>query len=176
MPAQDFQRMSDQELSDIVAFIRSHPPVNAEVPPPVLGPLGKVLLATGQLPLSVDVIGSHSSAHAVFPPAPAANVEFGGHLAATCSGCHGSSFAGGPIVGGDPSWAPASNLTPDPTGLASWSLDDFITAMREGVRPDGTNLQSPMAEVLPYARNMTEVELEAIWLYLQSLPPVPTAS
>jgi hypothetical protein len=33
-----------------------------------------------------------------------------------------------------------------------------------------------MAEVLPYARNMTEVELEAIWLYLQSLPPVPTAS
>ena len=49
MPSEDFQKMSDQELSDIVAFIRSRPPVDNVVPPVRFGPIGKVLIATGRL-------------------------------------------------------------------------------------------------------------------------------
>ena len=52
MPSEDFKLMSDQELSDVVAYIRSRPPVDNEVPAPSFGPLGKFLLATGQLRLS----------------------------------------------------------------------------------------------------------------------------
>ena len=51
--------MSDQELSDIVTYIRSVPPVDNEVPGVALGPLGKVLVATGQLPLAVERIREH---------------------------------------------------------------------------------------------------------------------
>jgi hypothetical protein len=32
-----------------------------------------------------------------------------------------------------------------------------------------------MAAVVPYARNLTEVELEALWKYLRSIPPVPAS-
>ena len=172
MPAEDFQGMSDQELSDIIVFIRSHPPVDNQVPPVSLGPLGKVLMATGQLPLSADQIEFGDGSHPLEPPAADVSVEFGGHLAGICVGCHRADFAGGPIVGGDPSWAPARNLTSHATGMGDWSYDQFVAAMREGRRPDGTGLLEPMTFLQPYARRMTDVEMEALWRYLQSLPPV----
>jgi mono/diheme cytochrome c family protein len=172
MPAVDFQLMSDQELSDIVAYLRSMPPIDNEVAPVRLGPLGKVLVATGALPFSVDVIPSHAATHASYPPEAEVTVDFGRHLAGVCSGCHGPTFAGGPIPGGDPSWPAAKNLTPHADALGSWTYDDFVTAVQVGTRPDGTPLAAPMSGILPYAQNMTEVELQALWTYLQSLPPV----
>ncbi len=172
MPAEDFRLMSDQELSDIVTYIRSFPPVDNTVPAPAFGPLGKILVATGQLPLSVSHIDSHHSPHLVIPPVAEATVAFGAHLAATCTGCHGGNLAGGPIAGGDPSWPAAKNLTPDPSALGSWTYEDFVTAFRGGARPDGTPLIAPMTFITPYAERMTDVEVEAIWLYLRSLPPV----
>ena len=173
MPSVDFERMSDHELSDIVVFLQSHPPVDKDVPRVALGPVGKVLLATGKLVLSADAIAAHGDApHAVNPPAAAATIEFGRHLAATCMGCHGQDLAGGPIVGGDPAWPPAANLTRHPTGLAGWTAAQFARAIREGKRPDGTALREPMSGVVPYAANMSDVEVEALWLYLQSLPEV----
>lgn len=172
MPSQDFQLMSDQELSDIVAFLLSQPPVDNEVPPPTLGPLGKVLMAAGQLQLSADLIESHDAPHAVNPPPAEVSAEFGEHLAGIRTGCHRESLAGGPIAAGDPSWVPARNLTPHSDGLAGWTYEQFIAAMRDGIRPDGTELLMPMTMVLPYARRMTDVEMEALWTYLQSVPAV----
>jgi cytochrome c553 len=174
MPSEDFVAMSDRELSDAVAYLQSFPPVDNTVATPSLGPLGKVLMATGALTLSADDIETHDAAHALMPPATGVTVEFGEHLAATCTGCHGVSLTGGPIVGGDPSWPPAKNLTPHETGLAAWALEDFRTAMTQGRRPDGTELLVPMTVVMPYARNMTDVEMEALWTYLRSLPALPT--
>jgi cytochrome c553 len=174
MPAEDFQLMSDQELSDIVAYIRSMPPVDNEVQPVRLGPLGTVLIAAGQLPFAADLIRSHSDTHALLPPATEVSVEFGRHMAGICTGCHRADFTGGPIPGGDPSWVPAKNLTPHQDGLAGWTYDDFETALRGGRRPDGTELRMPMTLILPYAANVTDVEMRALWTYLQSLPPTPS--
>lgn len=171
MPSQDFQVMSDQELSDIVVYIRSRPPVDAEVPPVTLGPLGKFLVATGQIQLAPDLISSHFGEHRSTPPAAEVGVEFGAHLAGTCTGCHGQSLAGGKIAGGDPSWAPAADITSGGPGISSWSYADFVRAMREGRRPDGSELLSPMSFALPYTARMTETEMEALWTYLRSVPP-----
>ena len=172
MPSEDFQLMSDQELSDIVAFLRSQPPVDNEVPPVRLGPLGRVLIAAGKLPVSAMLIADHTGAHRPLPPVAEVSPEFGRHLAGVCTGCHGADFSGGPIPGGDPSWVPARNLTPDPTGLADWDYDDFVRALQGGMRPDGTPLMEPMTFMTPYAQSMTDTELEAIWTYLRSIPPV----
>ncbi len=172
MPSVDFRQMSDQELSDIVVFVRSHPPVDRRVPAPALGPLGKVLVATGKFTLSADEIGPHDAAHPATPPEAEPTVAFGRHVASTCMGCHGKNLGGGPIVGGDPSWPPAANLTPEPAGLGGWTFAQFATALREGRRPDGTSLRAPMSNVVPYAGRMTDVELEAVWSYLRSLPAV----
>jgi len=174
MPAEDFRLMSDQELSDIVAYIRSQPPVDNEVAPVRLGPLGKVLVATGQIRISALVLPSHDEPHPTLPPETEVSAEFGAHLSGVCVGCHGADFSGGPFPGGDPSWVPARNLTPHADGLGGWSYDDFVRAMTEGRRPDGTDLLEPMSLMLPYTRNMTDVERQALWLYLQSVPPVPS--
>jgi mono/diheme cytochrome c family protein len=174
MPSEDFVRMSDQELSDIIAYIRSIPPVDREMAPVRLGPLGKFLVATGQIHFSADLVGEHHVAHSPLPPPAEVTVDFGAHLAAVCTGCHAMNLAGGPIAGGDPNWVPAANLTPHGEGLAGWSYEDFVMAMREGRRPDGAEIREPMSFVMPFANNMTEVEMQALWLYLQSLEPLPT--
>jgi mono/diheme cytochrome c family protein len=172
MPSQDFRAMTDQELSDIVVFIRSQPAVDSQVPAPRLGPVGRVLIASGKLPLSADLLSPHNRPHAASPPAVGATVEFGRHLAATCMGCHRSDLGGGTIVGGDPSWPPAANLTPGPDGLGGWTFEQFVGAMREGRRPDGTALRPPMANVSTYTASMTETELQALWSYVRSVPAV----
>ena len=46
--------------------------------------------------------------------------------------------------------------------------------MRESARPDGTALRPPMTQMMPYAKAMTDLEIEALWAYLASLPPQPT--
>ncbi len=48
MPSEDYQLMSDQEQSDIVFFVQSQPAVDNEVAPVALGPLEKLLMATGK--------------------------------------------------------------------------------------------------------------------------------
>src|SRR5690606_34436607 len=92
MPSEDFQKMSDQELSDIVSYIRAQPPVDNTVPASTFGPLGKILIATGKMVPSVLRIENHDAPHPEYPPVAMADVAFGAHLAATCTGCHGANL------------------------------------------------------------------------------------
>ena len=52
--------------------------------------------------------------------------------------------------------------------VAFWSEEEFIATMRTGVTPGGHQLN----EYMPwkYFGQMTDDELKAVWLYLQSLP------
>ncbi|MGW8226813.1 MAG: c-type cytochrome, partial [Anaerolineales bacterium] len=81
-------------------------------------------------------------------------------------------FAGGlfpvPDVGFS---ATGSNLTPDPaTGIGNWTEQQFMTAMRTGLRPDGT-VMLPYMPYPSYSR-WNEDDLHAVWLYLSSLEPI----
>jgi mono/diheme cytochrome c family protein len=89
-----------------------------------------------------------------------------------CLGCHGPDLSGGPIKGGDPAWPPARNLTPDATGLKGWTYDQFVTVLTKAQRPDGTALRVPMSLITSYGQKMTDTERQALWAYLQSIPPV----
>lgn len=173
MPSEDYFGMSDQELSDIIAFIRSLPPVTEQVAPISLGPLGTVLMALGEIPISAQVLEDHAAKHETAPPTTAPTVEFGAHLVGVCTGCHGKDLVGGPVPGGPPDWAEAANLTPHASGLAGWSYEDFVTAMREATRPDGSKLRPPMTMMTQYAQRMEDVELRALWAYIQSVPAKP---
>lgn len=173
MPSKDFFALSDRELSDVVSYIRSRPAVNKEVAPVALGPVGKVLVATGKFQLSALFHPTnHIITHAALPPNAVADATFGKHLAQTCTGCHRANFAGGPIIGGDPSWPAAGNLTP--TGLAGWSYEDFVVALKEAKSKNGRALLEPMATMPKFAKNMTDVELQALWEYLKTVPASPT--
>ena len=174
MPSEDFFAMSDHELSDIVAYIRSLPPVDHEVPKPALGPVGKVLVMVGKFPLSAEVLTDHSRAHAAFAPEASDSPEFGKHLAAICSGCHRANFAGGKMQFGPPSWPAAANLTQHQDGLGGWTFEEFEKVLTEGVSKSGKPLQAPMSDVIAATRAMKPLERKALWTYLTTLSPVPT--
>ncbi|MFN7146593.1 MAG: c-type cytochrome [Myxococcota bacterium] len=176
MPSQDFVGMADQELSDIVAYLRSVPPVDNAVPAVTIGPVGTMLLATAKMVPSAEQHPDHDAAHPELPPATAANAEFGSHLAKVCTGCHRADLSGGPVIGGDPSWPAARNLTTHEQGLKGWTYEQFVVALEEAKRPDGTPIQKPMSDIAPYAKNMSDTELQALWAYISALPPVPTGS
>lgn len=174
MPSLEYYPLSDADLGNLVAYVKSLPPVdNPDLPGNRVGPLGRFLFLSGQL----DLLPAEKIDHdAPRPPVPAAGktVDYGRYLATTggCIGCHGPGFSGGKIPGAPPEIPPARNLTPDPeTGLGNWTIADFEIALRTGKRPDGTQL----SEFMPWkaTAKMTDQDLEAVWLFLRSLPPKP---
>ena len=172
MPAVDFMALSDRELSDVIAYVQSQPAVDTVQPDTTLGPVGRILLATGEMPIAAEDI-DHAAATVTAPPEAAATVEYGQHIAQVCVGCHRLEFEGGPIAMGPPDWPPAANLSR--SEFKAWSQEQFVTALRTGVRPDGTNLD-PVAMPWSIIGQWTDLELEAVHLYLQTLPAVPTGT
>jgi cytochrome c553 len=165
MPTANFYNLSDADLGAIVAYIKSVPPVDNQPPSSQVYPLGRALMAAGQLNLPVEDL-DHSAPRIDAPP-PGRNAAYGRYLTAisTCRDCHGANLSGGPID--EPGAPPAPNLTPG-GALKNWSEEDFIHTLRTGVRPGGSPLLAPMPWQI--AGQMTDDELGAIYRYLRSLP------
>jgi hypothetical protein len=172
MPSADFAHFRESDMADLIAYVKSAPPVDRESVHLRIGPVARVLLLEGKIKLSADVIDHVTLKPDVVEPGP--TVAYGRYLAVTCTGCHRDNFSGGRIAAGSPNWPPAANLTPHPSGdLSRWTKADFFTALRTGRRPDGAHLNP----VMPAAfGQMTDTELEAIWNFLGTLPPVPTGT
>jgi cytochrome c553 len=100
------------------------------------------------------------------PPPP----DPGAYLV-TLSGC---TFCHGPHLTGGHGPEPGAPGGPDLTSggpLSRWSLANFVSAMRNGVNPDGHLIEPKYMPWLGY-RNMTDDELRSIWLYLRALRSV----
>lgn len=161
MPSQDYG-FTEEDFGAIVAYIRSVPPVDREVPPPSVGPMARILTMTGGFPLLPAELIDHGAAGFVEEKPADDPVSAGGYLVSTaaCRGCHGPDLTG---TGGMPD---AANLTP--VGLADWTEDDFKRALREGRRPNGTELLPDMPRVFG---QMSDEDLRLVFTYLKSLPP-----
>lgn len=173
MPSQEFYYLGDEDLGALIAYLKTVPAVDNELPPNSIGPLGRILFLAGQLPLlpveSIDHTGPRPEA-----PQPGVTVAYGQYLAVGCQGCHGPDFTGGPIPGAPPDATLASNITPA-GDIGGWAEEDFIQTMRTGVTPDGRELDGAW---MPWrvVGQMTDDELKALWLFLGSLPAKETAS
>ncbi len=169
MPSHEFQGFSDEDTGLLIAHIRNLPPVDNEMPESSPGLVARILFLTGQLPLVPAEMVDHD-APKVTAVSSEATAEYGQYLAQGCTGCHGAGYSGGAIPGAPPDWPEAANISPDEaTGIGSWSQADFFTAIRSGVRPDGSEL-NPLMPWQNFSQ-MTDVELEALWLYLQTVTP-----
>jgi len=168
MPSGEFVNLSDHELSDIAAYIESRPPVDRTIKPVGIGPVFSFVVGFGSNALPAFGI-DHQAPHRIEPPVEAASVEMGQHIAQVCRGCHGERLSGGKVTG-DPNMPIVANLTPHETGLKGWTEADFFRALREGKRKDGTEIL-PQMPWKTYGR-MNDVELKALWAYLQTVPPL----
>ncbi|MBL8305486.1 MAG: c-type cytochrome [Rubrivivax sp.] len=167
MPIGLYRGLSDTDVAAIVAYLRSVPAVkNATAKsvyrmplPPAYGPpVGKV----------ADVPRSDNLAWGRYLAGPA------GH----CMECHSSPGpqgpdlvnglgAGGMTFNGPWGVSAATNITPK--GIGRYSDEALKKVITTGVRPDGTRLKPPMGTAF-YA-NMNASDLDALVLYLRSLPP-----
>jgi mono/diheme cytochrome c family protein len=174
MPFAMYRGLGDDDLAAIVAFLRTLPAVENEVPaseyhiplPPAYGP-----------PIE-----------SVTAPARGVTVEYGAYLAGPvmhCMECHTPMGPQGPLLdtalgqGGFEFHGPwgtsvAANLTSSEDGLAGYSDDEIKAMVTQGVRSDGSAMLPPMP--YGYLAQMTPEDLDAIVLYLRSLPPLPDPS
>ena len=166
MPSEAYASFSRADIAAVVAYLRTRPKVDRPSPPPSLGPIGRMLLATGQPFMTADLVDHDAPIPDSMPAAVTA--DYGKYLTHVggCTGCHNPSLSGGPIPGAPPEIKPAANLTRG--GLTGWTIGDFRRALREGVRPGGTAIDSFMP--WRYTKYMTDGEIESVWLYLQVVP------
>jgi mono/diheme cytochrome c family protein len=127
---------------------------------------GTVLVLLGLAPAMAEEL-SHSQ------------IERGRYLAtaANCISCHTDVDNGGsPWSGGRELETPfgvivTPNITSDDeTGIGRWTRDEFWRALHEGIRRDGAHLYP--AFPYPYFTRMPRQDVDAIYDYLRTIPPV----
>jgi mono/diheme cytochrome c family protein len=80
-------------------------------------------------------------------------------------------FAGAFVVEEPGIKAFAPNITMDvETGIGSWTDEEIIVSIRDGLRPDGTLVGPPMPS--PFFRGMSDNDARAVVAYMRTIEPV----
>ena len=163
MPSADYQ-FTEEDFGALVGYLRSLPPVDRVPPPMSIGPMARALGLFTDFPLASAARIDHANVRFVTPPNAADPIATGAYLVSTvgCRGCHGPDFQGGsgPPPGG-------SNLTP--VGIGDWNEQQFVAAIREHKRPNGSTIDEAMPR--QYGQ-MSDGGLRAIFAFLRTVPPV----
>jgi mono/diheme cytochrome c family protein len=152
MPSETWTTMTDAEVADVIAWLRTHPAAGPERPRESFGPLGRLKILLGMTKSIPDWVAV-AKAEPAFDAGP--SFARGRHLARTvCSECHRSNLKG------EPGW------TSDLLIAASYDLPGFTKFMRTGVAMDGKD-KGLMSEV---AREnfsaFTDADIAALHAYL----------
>lgn len=175
-PYTSYARMSDQDIRDLFAFLQGLPPVAGGVDGHELGfPANMPGAARNWQKMNLRSEPVVAMANA------SAEVQRGQYLVegpGHCGSCHTprnslggqrlSRWLGGAEMMDETGYAP--NLTPHEDGLADWSVEEIVEALRDEGDPDGP--YAGMGSVRINLAQLPESDLLAIAAYLQALPPV----
>lgn len=167
MPSAAFWHFSDADLGAIIAYVQSAPPVDNDPGDKALGLMGRILVGAGVL----DVLAAENIDHTASrptDPTQQVDVTYGKYLTnvSDCRNCHGTTLTGGQPP--EPGAPPAPSLTTE-SALADWTSEEFIATIRIGTTPDGRSMNPAFMPWQEYGR-MTDDDLTALFLYLQTLP------
>jgi mono/diheme cytochrome c family protein len=174
-PYTSYQRMTAHDLRDLFRYLKTLPAVSGKVrdhavPFPFnvrrLVGLWKLLFLDGE----------------TFKPDPAMSARWnrGAYLVngpAHCAECHSprnalgavttdKRFAGGPSPDGQ---GGVPNITQ--TKLKSWSVEDIVSTLEDGMTPDSDRVGGAMVEVVRNTSQLSPDDRQAIAEYIKSLPP-----
>lgn len=185
MPFNSYKYMSDDDVTSVVAYLRTVPPVKLDKPRQEndLGVMGNFMIGRG--------VAHHLPAKNVPAPNPANQVAYGEYVMRLghCWECHSSKgmsptdsdekdFMAGydepdPILEKVIGKIYMRNLTPDPeTGLGKYSADQIKQAIRNGTLLSGKKMAAPMSIMIPHFSGMSDQDLDALVAFLKSLKPV----
>jgi mono/diheme cytochrome c family protein len=170
MPSTEFYYLSDMDMAQIIAYIRSAPPIDNEMPASKLSVTGRIVMNVAKEITFLPAELIPHDAPRPSAPEPGITSQYGEYLALSCMVCHGPTLSGGEIPGFPPEWPSAPNLTSGRGGrLPTWGEEGFIEIIRTG-KKHGRSINPDYMPWESY-RHMTDDELRAVYLYLQTLPP-----
>lgn len=171
MPIAFYRGISDRDARAIAVYLQSLAPVKNKVPPSQYN--------------RPTPAGYGGPVGAIPDPDPADKIAYGRYLAQIghCMECHTPRDAagrpdaehrygaGGLVLRGVFGEIPSQNITPDvQTGIGGWTDQQIKDALTRGVRPDGSQLASPMPWL--HLATMRAEDLGALVAYLRTLKPV----
>jgi mono/diheme cytochrome c family protein len=175
-PYTSFQRMTDNDVRDLFAYIKTLPAVSSRVPEPRLSfPLNIRRLMGGWKLLYLD--------GKTFEPVPSKSAQWnrGAYLVngpAHCAECHSPRNAFGAIIS-------AKRFTGKPNAygvlgfpnitqanLGPWTDEAIAEMLRSGSTPDGDRAGGPMTEVVRSTAQLSDADRAAMAVYIKSLAPV----
>jgi len=177
-----FPLVADEDLKDIIAWLRSDSPALApseqEAPESEPSFLTKFLCAVAFKPLP-------------FPDKPIMRPDTNDAVALgkyivdgqiACFACHSKDFktmnvleptksegycgGGNPLLNMEGAVVPSANITFDETGIAAYTEQQFIDAVKYCKKRDGTILRYPM---VPHT-GLTDTEVKGVYAYLKTIP------
>jgi mono/diheme cytochrome c family protein len=180
-PFMAFNGMAEADLTALVAYIKTIPPVNrANQPKKITVPLSESVF----LPAWLTAFAARETPPPTAPTGGLARGEYLVKAVGHCGECHtprnlSQALDNNRFLGGNqnaPEKAVAPNITPDPQTGLRWSIEETVEYLATGNKPDGDLAGGPMAEVIEGTtagyKDMTRADLTAIALYLKSIPAV----
>lgn len=152
MPSQAYARLTDQEMADIIGYLRSLPAHGVDAPRHQYGPVLRFSLLTGSLWTSAEQVA------AARPPLAAGpQFEQGRHLAAiACGRCHG------PDLGG------VRGAGPDMTVRSYYTPEQFHALIKKGDAIGEGDMQMMIQTAETSFGHFTDQEVSAIYAYLDA--------
>jgi hypothetical protein len=178
MPYPHYGSMDPEDVEAIIAYVRSLPPIENEIP-----------ASEPEFPFSFIIKTIPKKATPVRRPEPSNQIEYGGYLVnmAACFDCHtpfekgkyneSLAYAGGRSFALPTGLVTSPNLTPDKeTGIGTWTEEAFIARFKAYADVSKLPKVGPedMMTVMPWNMyaGMDTVDLKAIYAYLQTLKPM----
>ena len=179
MPWTHYGKMDQEDIKDIIAYIRTLKPIKNEPPQSIAD-------------FPMNFILNTMPEKAAFAQRPAKNdlLNYGGYMvnAAGCGECHTKSekgkVVGEPFAGGfefhfpDGSLLQSANITPDKeNGIGTWTEATFINKFKSytdsSYQPKKI-APGTMQTVMPWTMyaGMDSIDLKAIYTYLKTVKPV----
>lgn len=172
MPSKDMGKMSDADLMSLIAYMQTVPTNDKTWPDPTFTFMSKVMAGAGlfgALYHAEEIDLTDYSPRTA--PEMSTSPEYGAYVVGFhgCKSCHGDQLNG--FKSPDPVSPPGANITPG-GNLGKWDLAAFTNTLRSGTTPEGVEMDP---KFMPWAAIglMSDMEIEAVYNYLKSLPALP---
>lgn len=164
MPSPTFHRMSDDDVAALVAYLRSQPAVERDLPETQLSPVALVMLGAGMVPSSA----TEPITAPVKMPAQGTE-EYGAYLSYGfgCTDCHGANLAG---MSAGPTGESAPNLTQI---VPNWTQEQFIEFFNSGTDPSGRKVSQESMPYQEFRGAFSDAELTDMYNFLHNMPKLP---
>jgi mono/diheme cytochrome c family protein len=159
MPSTQFSGLRDEDLRNILGYIRQAPVVEKDLGRTTLSLIARFFVVQGEFQMEHELKFNPATPDEGEP----GSISTGRYLTRViCSACHGKDLKGGSMDG---------MITPDLQIVKAYSPGEFTTLMRTGVASGERELDIMKDMVDKHLLVMTDAEIADLFQYLQQLEP-----